>query len=93
VDEIENPKDLKFYWKGVAYDTHFDLIDRLQQLYQSGMRKFLGEQITYINQADVSNALRLIRQNPDATQKAVWKLFVRQKFFTNNDFSFIDVHN
>jgi type I restriction-modification system DNA methylase subunit len=93
VDEIENPDDLKFYWKGVAYDSHFDLMDRLQQLYQAGMGKFLGEAITYINQTDVNNALRFIRQNPDATQRAVWNLFVQQKFFTNNDFSFIDVHN
>lgn len=57
VDEIENPHDLKFYWKGVAYDTHFDLMDRLQQLYQAGMGKFLGEDITYINQADVFNEI------------------------------------
>ena len=93
VDEIENPDELKFYWKGVAYDTHFELVDRLQQLYQSGMGKFLGEDITYINQGDVNNALRFIRQNPDATQRAVWNLFIQQKFFTNNDFSLIDVHN
>jgi type I restriction-modification system DNA methylase subunit/restriction endonuclease S subunit len=93
VDEIENPLDLKFYWKGVAYDTHFELMDRLQQLYQAGMGKFLGEDITYINQGDVNNALRFIRQNPDATQRAVWNLFIQQKFFTNNDFSLIDVHN
>ena len=93
VDEIENPDDLKFYWKGVAYDNHFDLMDRLQQLYQSGMDKFLGEDITYINQSDVNSALRFIRQNPDSTQRAVWNLFIQQKFFTNNDFSFIDVHN
>jgi type I restriction-modification system DNA methylase subunit len=77
----------------VAYDSHFDLMDRLQQLYQQGMAKFLGEDITYINQNDVNNALRFIRQNPDATQRAVWNLFIQQKFFTNNDFSFIDVHN
>ena len=93
VDETENPHDLKFYWKGVAFDTHFDLIDRLQQLYQKGMGKFLGETITYIDQSAVKNAMRFIRQNPDATQKAVWKLFLEQKFFTNNDFSLIDVHN
>lgn len=93
VDEIENPSDLKFYWKGVAYDTHFDLMDRLQQLYQAGMAQFLGEDITYINQGDVNNALRFIKQNPDATQRAVWNLFIQQKFFTNNDFSLIDVHN
>ncbi|MBS1001622.1 restriction endonuclease subunit S [Acetobacter persici] len=93
VDEIENPSDLKFYWKGVAYDTHFDLMDRLQQLYQAGMGKFLGEDITYINEGDVNKALRFIKQNPDATQRAVWNLFIQQKFFTNNDFSLIDVHN
>lgn len=93
VDEIENPSDLKFYWKGVAYDTHFDLMDRLQQLYQAGMAKFLGEDITYINQGDVNSALRFIKQNPDTTQRAVWNLFIQQKFFTNNDFSLIDVHN
>lgn len=93
VDETENPHELKFYWKGVAYDTHFDLLDRLQQLYQGGMKKFLGEEITYISKEDVSNRLRFIRQNPDATQRAVWNLFEQQKYFTNNDFSFIDVHN
>ncbi len=93
VDEIENPGDLKFYWKGVAYDTHFELMDRLQQLYQAGMGKFLGEDITYISQGDISRALRFIRKDPDATQREVWGLFFRQKFFTNNDFSLIDVHN
>lgn len=93
VDETENPQELKFYWKGVAYDTHFDLIDRLQQLYQKGMGKFLGETITYIDQGAVQNAMCFVKQNPDATQKAVWHLFLQQKFFTNNDFSLIDVHN
>lgn len=93
VDETRNPDDLKFYWKGVAYDTHFDLLDRLQQLYQAGMKEFLGEDITYIDRDAVMNAMRFIKQNPDATQNAVWNLFVQQKFFTNNDFSFIDVHN
>ena len=93
VDETEHPDELKFYWKGVAYDTHFDLLDRLQQLYQAGMGKFLGEDITYIAESDVSAALRFVRHNPDATQRAVWNLFIQQKFFTNNDFSLIDVHN
>ncbi len=93
VDETQNPQDLKFYWKGVAYDSHFDLFDRLQQLYKEGMGKFLGEPITYIDRSAVQNAMRFIKQNPDATQRAVWQLFLQQKFFTNNDFSFIDVHN
>lgn len=57
------------------------------------MGKFLGETITYIDQGAVQNAMRFVKQNPDATQKAVWHLFLQQKFFTNNDFSLIDVHN
>jgi type I restriction-modification system DNA methylase subunit len=93
VDEARNPDDLKFYWKGLAFDTEFELLDRLQQLYKEGMAQFLGEDITYINEEDVNTALRFVRKSPDATQRAVWDLFVRQKFFTNNDFSFIDVHN
>jgi type I restriction enzyme M protein len=93
VDEMRNPNDLRFYWRGVAYDTHFDLLDRLQQLYSQGMKEFLKEDITYINEADVKKALRLIKSKPDATQRSVWRLFRRQKFFTNNDFSFIEVHN
>src|SRR5690606_35081096 len=60
VDEASNPDDLRFYWKGVAYDNHFDLLDRLQQLYQSGMSRFLNEEITYINNEDVVTAMRFI---------------------------------
>jgi len=44
VDEKNNPKDLQFYWRGIAFDTYFDLIDRLQRLYRDGMREFLKEQ-------------------------------------------------
>lgn len=40
VDEAKNPKDLKFNWKGIAYDSYFDLQDRLQLLYQAGMKEF-----------------------------------------------------
>lgn len=93
VDETENPDNLDFHWKGLAYDTPLELVDRLQKLYKQGMAKFLGEDITYISQADIDQALRFYKSSPDATKKAVWELFEQQKFFTNNDFAFIDVHN
>ena len=93
VDETENPDNLDFHWKGLAYDTPLELVDRLQKLYKQGMAKFLGEDITYISQADIEQALRFYKSSPDATKKAVWALFEQQKFFTNNDFAFIDVHN
>lgn len=93
VDENKNPKDLKFYWKGVAYDTFFDLQDRLQLLYQAGMKEFLGEDVTYIDNTAIDKAFRFFKKDPDATKETIKKYFRQLKFFTNNDFAFIDVHN
>ncbi len=93
VDEEQNPDELKFYWKGIAYDSYFDLQDRLQQLYQSGMKLFLGEAVTYIDNTAIDEAFRFFKNDPDATKKTIKKYFLQLKFFTNNDFAFIDVHN
>lgn len=93
VDETKNPKDLKFYWKGIAYDTFFDLQDRLQLLYQAGMKEFLGEDVTYIDNTSIDKAFRFFKKDPDATRETIKKYFRQLKFFTNNDFAFVDVHN
>lgn len=93
VDESRNPNELKFYWKGIAYDSNFDLQDRLQLLYQSGMKEFLGEDVTYIDNAAIDDAFRLFKNDPDATRDTIKRYFRELKFFTNNDFAFIDVHN
>lgn len=93
VDEEQNPEELKFYWKGRAYDTYFDLQDRLQQLYKIGMNKFLNEDVTYIDNAAIDEAFKFFKNDPDATRETIKKYFRELKFFTNNDFAFIDVHN
>lgn len=94
VDEKENPTELKFYWKGLANDTHFDLQDRLQSLYQKGMDRFLKEHVTYISQNDIDEAFRFLdKGDPDATKRTIDEYFKKLKFFTNNDFAFIEVHN
>lgn len=93
VDETNNPNELKFYWKGIAYDSYFDLQDRLQKLYQEGMKRFLGEEVTYIDNDAIENAFRFFKNDPDATRDTIKKYFRELKFFTNNDFAFVDVHN
>lgn len=93
VDETKNPKDLKFFWKGIAYDTYFDLQDRLQQLYQIGMKLFLREDVTYIDNEKIETAFRFFKKDPDATKETIKDYFRKLKFFTNNDFAFVDVHN
>lgn len=93
VDEAENTTDLKFYWKGIAYDSFFDLIDRLQALYKTGMERFLDQDIVYISNDQIDNAFWAVKQKRNATKAQIKDYFRQLKFFTNNDFGFIDVHN
>lgn len=93
VDEINNPDNLHFYWKGAAYDDDFSLQDRLQRLYRDGMEKFLNETVTYIENEQIEKAFRWYKKDPDATMKTVMEYFRALKFYSDNDFSFISVHN
>lgn len=93
VDEIQHPNSLKFNWKGIAFDDYYQLQDRLQKLYKDGMQKFLNEEVTYIDNKQITSAFKLFKNDPDATKDKVMSYFRELKFFTNNDFAFIDVHN
>ena len=93
VDEEENQIDLKFYWKGMTYDNYFDFVDRLQDLYQNGMRKFLNEEISYISNEEIDNAFWTVKNKRNATKRQIQRYFRELKFFTNSAFSFLDTHN
>ena len=93
VDEIQHPNSLEFNWKGTAYDDYYQLQDRLQKLYKDGMQKFLNEEVTYIDNQQLNDTFKLFKNDPDATKNTVMSYFRQLKFFTNNDFAFIDVHN
>ncbi|MCK5855638.1 MAG: SAM-dependent DNA methyltransferase, partial [Sulfurovaceae bacterium] len=93
VDEKHNADELKFYYKGRAYDSPYDLQDRLQQLYQKGMKSFLDEDITYIDNEQIDIAFGVFKDRPNETKDVIKGYFKQLKFYTNNDFAFIDVHN
>lgn len=93
VDEANNPEDLQFYWKGVSYDDDYSLQDRLQRLYRDGMKKFLEEDVTYIENSEIDKAFRWVKKDLDATKRTIKDYFRQLKFFSDNDFSFISVHN
>lgn len=92
-DESENPNELKVYWKGAAQDNHFDLQDRLQALYKKGMDEFLGEEITHVTKEEIEAAFVLFKNKKDETKKTILDKFTEIKYYTNNDFAFLDVHN
>lgn len=93
VDETENPNDLKFYWKGIAYDNYFDLVDRLQSLYKTGMSRFLGQDIVYVSNDDIENAFWPVKNQRSAVREEIRRLFRQLKFFKGLDFEFIKVFN
>jgi type I restriction-modification system DNA methylase subunit/restriction endonuclease S subunit len=93
VDEEENKTDLNFYWKGVAYDDYYTLMDRLQQLYQIGMFKFLNDEIMYISDDKIEQAFWTIKNKRNATKKTIQNYFRDLKYYSNNAFSFVNVHN
>ena len=93
VDEEDNENDLQFYWKGMTYDNYFDFVDRLQNLYQKGMDKFLNEEISYISNEQIDNAFWPVKNKRNATKQQIQAYFRELKFFTNSAFSFLDTHN
>ena len=93
VDEEENRDNLKFYWNGPASDNYFDFVDRLQNLYQRGMRKFLNEEISYISRKQIDEAFWPVKNDRNATKKQIHEYFTELKFFSNSAFSFLDTHN
>ena len=93
VDENKNPDNLKVYWKGAASDDHFSLQDRLQKLYKIGMFDFLGEDVTYIEESEIENAFKFFKNKKDETKNTILEYFKQLKFYSNNAFAFLDVHN
>lgn len=70
-DEIENPKDLQFSWAGYSADTPFNLVYRLQKLYQIGMKEYLNQDITYYSKEDIDKAF-----NENYKKRQVGKRFI-----------------
>ena len=93
VDEEENKTALKFYWNGPASDNYFDFVDRLQNLYQKGMDKFLNEEISYISSDQIDEVFWPVKNDRNAVKKQIQAYFRELKFFSNSAFSFLDTHN
>jgi type I restriction enzyme M protein len=93
VDETQNPTDLKFYWKGIAYDNYYDFIDRLQELYKVGMEKYLEQEITYVSNQEIEGAFWAYQNKKNATKNTIKELFKKLKFYNDNNFGFIGVKN
>lgn len=94
-DEIhkDDDQEVDFQFK-FGTDTHETFQDRLQSLYHQGMEEFMREPITYVPLAEIDELFfQAQSESRDVLKSLVKEKFRMQKFFTNNDFAFTEVHN
>ncbi|MBZ7959291.1 restriction endonuclease subunit S [Campylobacter molothri] len=90
-DESFNKDNLKFGYFGVMADTYASMQDRLMWLYKEAMREFLGEKITFVSNEDIEKDFKRLKIK---SLKEVMQNYIKElKFYSNNDFAFLEVHN
>ncbi|EOE5001916.1 N-6 DNA methylase [Campylobacter coli] len=90
-DETFNKNNLKFGYFGVMADTYANMQDRLMWLYKEAMKEFLGEKITFVSNKDIEKDFKQLKIK---TLKEVMQNYIKElKFYSNNDFAFLEVHN
>jgi len=93
IDETENRDELKLIWKGSAYDNYYSLQDRLNILYREGMQRFFNDTVTYVETKEIDDAFKFLSGKADEGKRTIHNLFRQLKYYSNNPFAFIDVHN
>ncbi len=72
-------------------DTYANMQDRLMWLYKEAMKEFLGEKITFVSNEDIEKDFKQLKIK---TLKEVMQNYIKElKFYSNNDFAFLEVHN
>ncbi|MGN0729272.1 N-6 DNA methylase, partial [Treponema sp.] len=85
--------EVEFQYK-TGTDTYQKMQDRLQKLHYKGMKEFMGEEVFYVADDYVKNVLeKELEENRKQLEAELNKTITKLKFYTNNDFTFKDVHN
>lgn len=94
VDEEKSPNAVVDFQYKVGEDTYEKLQDRLQNLYRIGMEKFMQEEIFYVESDYVEKLFKDLNiETREHTKNDLSTTIRKLKYYTNNDFSFKDVHN
>lgn len=93
VDETNNPEELTFQWKGASYDDYFSLQDRLTILYREGMQNFFDDEVSYVEDKKIDEAFNFLTSKADMARDQIKRYFHELKYYNNNPFAFLDVHN
>ena len=93
IDERYHSDELQLLWKGAAYDDYFSLQDRLINLYKRGMKEFFDDEVASVENAEIEDAFKFLTSKADEARDTIKRYFRKLKYFNNNPFAFLDVHN
>lgn len=85
--------ELKFYWKGFAYDNPLDYCDRLLKLYAQGKKELFEVDVVNISQGSIEQIFKRNKRHMGSLKDDLDRLFKEQKFYNIKKFNFIEVEN
>ena len=93
-DELNNPEDLQFYYKGIARDTPKEYCNRLLKLYQLGKQQLFNVEVVNKDEEDIKQIFEdTNRSLTNGLFAGIKELFEEMKFYNIKKFNFIDVEN
>ena len=93
-DELNNPDDLQFYYKGIARDTPKEYCNRLLKLYQLGKQQLFNVEVVNKDEEDIKQIFEdTNRSLKNGLFAGIKELFEEMKFYNIKKFNFIDVEN
>ncbi len=93
-DELNNPEDLQFYYKGIARDTPKEYCNRLLKLYQLGKQQLFNVEVINKDEEDIKEVFENTNRSlTNGLFAGIKELFEEMKFYNIKKFNFIDVEN
>lgn len=92
-DELNNPEDLQFYYKGIARDTPKEYCNRLLKLYQVGKKQLFDVDVINKEEDDIKQIFVDTGRILNGLYTGIKELFEEMKFYNIKKFNFIDVEN
>ena len=93
-DELNNPEDLQFYYRGITRDTPKEYCSRLLKLYQLGKKQLFDVDVVNKEESDIRQIFEdTNRSITNGLFTGIKELFEEIKFYNIRKFNFIEVEN
>lgn len=92
-DEMNNPDDLQFHYKGITRDTPKEYCSRLLKLYQQGKERLFHINVVNKDDADIRQIFEDNNRVTNGLYKGIKEMFDEVKFYNIKKFNFISVEN